>query len=103
MVRPLQDIGPGAGTRRAGGQGRRQAGQDRYRQEPGLRRPAARAIDPPRLRLKGGRPVDGFQGAIPESQVKAFIERLTGPAPASEIDNLLAMAKESLELGDLGG
>jgi putative thioredoxin len=53
--------------------------------------------------FKGGRPVDGFQGAIPESQVKAFIERLAGPAPASEIDNLLAMAKGSLDLGDVGG
>src|SRR5689334_13145500 len=26
-----------------------------------------------------GRPVDGFQGALPDSQVKAFVERLTGP------------------------
>ena len=27
-----------------------------------------------------GRPVDGFQGALPESQVKQFVERLIGPA-----------------------
>jgi putative thioredoxin len=53
-----------------------------------------------------GRPVDGFMGAVPESQVKAFIDRLAkaGPAGAgSEIDELLALAKESLELGDVGG
>jgi putative thioredoxin len=50
-----------------------------------------------------GQPVDGFQGAVPESQVKAFIDRLTGPPPESDIDGLLAMARESLELGDLGG
>ena len=50
-----------------------------------------------------GKPVDGFMGAVPESQIKTFIDRLTAAAPASEIDELLAMAKESLDLGDLGG
>src|SRR6188472_756175 len=28
--------------------------------------------------FKGGRPVDGFMGALPESQLKQFIEKLTG-------------------------
>jgi len=51
----------------------------------------------------GGKPVDGFQGAVPESQLKAFIDRLVGDAGGSEIDELLAMAKESLDLGDIGG
>ncbi|HEY2661132.1 MAG TPA: co-chaperone YbbN [Caulobacteraceae bacterium] len=50
-----------------------------------------------------GRPVDGFQGAVPDSQIKAFIERLTGPAAPSDLDQLLALAKESLDLGDTGG
>ncbi|HZZ34664.1 MAG TPA: co-chaperone YbbN [Caulobacteraceae bacterium] len=50
-----------------------------------------------------GRPVDGFTGAVPESQLKAFIDRLAGPPAASEVDEILAMAKESLELGDTGG
>jgi putative thioredoxin len=50
-----------------------------------------------------GQPVDGFQGALPDSQVKAFVERLSGPAGPSEVDDLLAMAKESLEVGDAGG
>jgi putative thioredoxin len=53
--------------------------------------------------FKDGRPVDGFMGALPESQVKAFVERLAGPAAPSDIDELLAMAKESIEVGDLGG
>jgi putative thioredoxin len=53
--------------------------------------------------FSGGRPVDGFMGALPDSQVKAFVDRLAGQAPANETDELLAMAKESLELGDLGG
>jgi len=51
----------------------------------------------------GGKPVDGFQGAVPESQLKAFIDRLVGDAGGSEIDELLAMAKESIDLGDIGG
>ena len=40
---------------------------------------------------------------MPESQIKAFIDRLAGPPAASEIDELLAMAQESLALDDLGG
>ena len=51
----------------------------------------------------GGRPVDGFMGALPESQVKAFVDRLSGQAPPNEIDELLALAKESVDLGDIGG
>jgi putative thioredoxin len=51
--------------------------------------------------------VDGFQGALPDSQVKAFIDRVAkaGPAPsgADEIEALLAMAAESIGVGDLGG
>ncbi|NBB15657.1 thioredoxin [Caulobacter sp. SLTY] len=50
-----------------------------------------------------GQPVDGFQGALPESQVKQFVERLAGPPPANAIDEVLALAKESVDLGDLGG
>src|SRR5580698_3231673 len=51
-----------------------------------------------------GRPIDGFMGAVPESQIKTFIDKLAAGAPGgSEIDELLAMAKESLGLGDVGG
>jgi len=50
-----------------------------------------------------GRPVDAFQGALPESQVKAFVEKLSGPAGPSAIDELIALGKESLEIGDIGG
>jgi putative thioredoxin len=51
----------------------------------------------------GGRPVDAFTGALPESQVKAFVERLIKAPAVSELDELIAMARESLELGDIGG
>ena len=51
-----------------------------------------------------GRPADGFMGAVPESQIKAFVERLAKAGGADDrLDELLAMARESLELGDLGG
>jgi len=50
-----------------------------------------------------GKPVDGFMGAVPDSQLKTFIDRLAGAPPPSEVDELLAMAFESLELGDVGG
>jgi putative thioredoxin len=51
----------------------------------------------------GGRPVDAFMGAVPESQLKAFIDRLTGPAAPSDVDQILSLAKESLDLDDIGG
>lgn len=50
-----------------------------------------------------GQPVTGFQGAQPESEIRRFVDRLSGPPPASEIDEVLAQAKESFELGDIGG
>jgi putative thioredoxin len=52
-----------------------------------------------------GRPVDGFMGALPDSQVKQFIDRIAkmGDGGGSPVDDLLALAKESLELGDMGG
>ena len=53
--------------------------------------------------FSGGRPIDTFTGALPESQVKAFVERVAKKAPANPTDELLALAKESLGLGDLGG
>jgi putative thioredoxin len=52
-----------------------------------------------------GRPVDGFMGALPDSQVKQFVDRIAkqGGGGGSPIDDLLEMAKEALELGDAGG
>jgi putative thioredoxin len=51
-----------------------------------------------------GRPVDGFMGNIPESQVKMFIDRLSKPgAKDLQADEAMAMAEESMSLGDIGG
>ena len=47
-----------------------------------------------------GQPVDGFMGAQPESQVKRFVERLTGPIGPSPLDQALEQAKQALDAGD---
>lgn len=52
-----------------------------------------------------GQPVDGFVGAQPESQVKAFVDRLVqmSDAPAaSPVDAALAQAEAALAAGDTG-
>jgi len=46
-----------------------------------------------------GRPVDGFMGALPESQIKDFIERVAGPAGGAEIEAALAEAEALVEQG----
>ncbi len=50
-----------------------------------------------------GRPVDGFQGALPESQVKQFVERLAklgGGAGGLDIAAILEEAKALLDAGN---
>lgn len=49
-----------------------------------------------------GQPVDGFLGALPESQVASFVERLTGKAGGTAAD-LVKSAEESLAKGDAAG
>jgi putative thioredoxin len=49
--------------------------------------------------FKDGRPVDGFMGALPESQVKAFIERIAGPGAAAGPAEDLAAADAALAEG----
>jgi putative thioredoxin len=51
------------------------------------------------IAFQGGQPVDGFMGALPESQVKAFVERLAGPLGGADAD-LLEEAALALEQGD---
>ncbi|WP_028877694.1 thioredoxin family protein [Terasakiella pusilla] len=49
--------------------------------------------------FKNGQPVDAFQGALPESELRKFINKQLGDA-GSPIDQALAQAKELLDAGD---
>jgi putative thioredoxin len=55
-----------------------------------------------------GRPVDGFMGALPESQIKVFVDRLGGAGAAGaegddDLESALTAAGEALAEGDLAG
>ncbi|MEZ5840373.1 MAG: thioredoxin [Hyphomicrobiales bacterium] len=52
--------------------------------------------------FKGGQPVDAFMGAVPESKITAFIEKLAGPMGPSVADQLLEAAEAAMEAGDFG-
>ncbi len=55
------------------------------------------------IAFSNGQPVDGFVGALPESQVRAFIDRLAGQQGPSETDQLVAEGSRRLEAGDAPG
>jgi len=50
-----------------------------------------------------GQPIDGFQGAQPESEIKAFVDRVVksagGEAPDEQLDDAVAAAEEMLAEG----
>jgi len=50
-----------------------------------------------------GQPADGFMGALPESQVVAFLERLTKDRIGGEAKDLLKAAETALAEGDATG
>ncbi len=51
-----------------------------------------------------GKPVDGFMGNVPETEIDKFIARLTGESdPAEEAQALVERARSSLTAGDPGG
>lgn len=54
--------------------------------------------------FKNGQPVDGFMGAIPESQLKQFVQGLVGPGAAdaeAAVDEALALAEQALAKRDV--
>jgi len=56
------------------------------------------------IAFRNGQPVDGFMGAIPESQIREFIQKLVGKAgDQPQIAEALAAAGQAREAGDLEG
>ncbi len=52
------------------------------------------------IAFKNGQPLDGFMGALPESQVMAFIERIAGPIGPSDAERAIAAASAALQAHD---
>jgi putative thioredoxin len=54
--------------------------------------------------FKNGQPVDAFMGALPESQVRAFVNKLKGDGSAADgvpsVAELLAAAEDASDAGD---
>ena len=55
------------------------------------------------IAFKNGQPVDGFMGAIPESQIRDFINRVAGAGAGPQLADALAAASQAREAGDLQG
>jgi putative thioredoxin len=51
--------------------------------------------------FKNGQPADGFAGALPESQIKAFVERLAGPVGPDPTELGIEVAKAAAAAGQL--
>ena len=56
------------------------------------------------IAFSDGRPVDGFMGAVPESQIREFIDKVAGPPvddQKAEIEAALGEAKTLFDSGDI--
>lgn len=50
-----------------------------------------------------GQPVDGFMGALPESQLRQFIAKLSSQSAGGEVASMLEAAEEAIAEGDTAG
>lgn len=51
--------------------------------------------------FKNGQPVDAFQGALPESQIRQFIEKLAGEIGPTPAEQMVALGAEAAAAGDI--
>jgi putative thioredoxin len=52
------------------------------------------------IAFKNGQPVDGFMGAIPETQIREFIDRVGGRGAGPQIAEILTAAEEARAAGE---
>ena len=50
-----------------------------------------------------GQPVDGFMGAVPEGQIKQFIDKVAGPGGPGPIEEMIEAAASAVTAGDPAG
>lgn len=93
---PCKTIGPILEKLEADYQGRFQLVKIDSDQEQELAQAFGIRSIPTCILMMQGKPVDGFQGAIPESQVKAFLDKHLPPAPEPEPE--VAQAPEEAAL-----
>jgi putative thioredoxin len=55
------------------------------------------------IAFKNGQPADGFMGAIPETKIREFIDKVTADSRGEEIAEALEAAAQAREAGDLQG
>jgi putative thioredoxin len=55
------------------------------------------------IAFHNGQPVDGFVGALPEGQVKAFIERVAGPSGPGDTELIVEEGNKRLAAKDVAG
>ncbi len=53
------------------------------------------------IAFKGGQPIDGFMGAVPESQIQTFIDKVCGPVAPSGAETLIEEGRTALAAGDV--
>jgi len=98
---PLQAARPGAGKGRPRLRRQGAHGEDQHRRKPAAGPADAHPVHSRRLCLVNGQPVDGFMGALPEGQIKQFIDRLGGQGNmAEEIEAVLNDARGLVEEKD---
>lgn len=72
-------------------------------EEPGVAGQLGVRSLPTVMAFKDGKPVDGFMGAQPDSEIEAFINRILGQVDGDAAEELVARAQDSLAAGDPGG
>ncbi len=92
---PCKQLAPVLEKVVAEGQGRVSLTKMNIDEHPGIAGQLGIKSIPAVIAFKNGQPVDGFMGAIPEKEIRAFIDKIAGPEadPAEEVLALVADAR----------